>query len=262
MAAVNLKVSGIYVIRNTVSERVYVGSAHKVSFRWNRHRTLLRRGQHHSSFLQASWNKHGEAAFVIELLEAIPDTALLRDREQFWIDALGAFVSDGGLNAARSADHPTRGKNHTDARRRQIGDFFRGRMLSPEHVAKSAASRTGLKRSAEFKARMSALAKGRAMSPETRAKIGAAGLGRKMPPEAIARTAASWLGRKHAPESIAKMRTSQTGRRRTPESIAKYQATVAGRPGHPHSLDTIAKLKASALIRPFRARDPATGRYL
>src|SRR5215468_7946604 len=84
----HLSASGIYRIKNVVSGRVYIGSAVNLPSRWKLHRSLLRRGKHHSRSLQRSWCKHGATAFVFELIEPVDDRKRLIEREQFWINSL------------------------------------------------------------------------------------------------------------------------------------------------------------------------------
>lgn len=67
----NSEKSGIYKIINTVNDRIYVGSAKHFKSRYYQHLTSLRKGTHHNKFLQADFNKCGEASFVFEVLETV-----------------------------------------------------------------------------------------------------------------------------------------------------------------------------------------------
>lgn len=62
---------GIYRIRNTLNEKVYVGSAVDIRKRWQGHKSHLDEGVHHCRYLQRAWLKHGEIAFVFEFIEAV-----------------------------------------------------------------------------------------------------------------------------------------------------------------------------------------------
>jgi len=91
--------TGVYSIENTVTGKLYVGSAAK-SFarRWNIHRCLLKKGCHHSKHLQAAWNKYGPEAFVFDVIvETQPEFAV--SEEQYWINMLGTDHEDFGYNA-------------------------------------------------------------------------------------------------------------------------------------------------------------------
>lgn len=55
--------SGIYLIINTKTNCVYVGSAVDIKRRFRQHRHQLRNNKHYSTYLQRSWNKHKEENF-------------------------------------------------------------------------------------------------------------------------------------------------------------------------------------------------------
>ena len=68
------------------SERcIYVGSSVDPRRRFVGHRGLLRHGIHESLVLQNVWNKEGEQAMTVVLLESCPKEEI-REREQNWID--------------------------------------------------------------------------------------------------------------------------------------------------------------------------------
>ena len=58
----------IYVIRNTVTEKCYVGSTTRPYHRLHHHKRHLRMGGHSSTPLQRAWTKYGEASFLYEPL--------------------------------------------------------------------------------------------------------------------------------------------------------------------------------------------------
>lgn len=79
--------SGIYRILCRANQKAYIGSAVNIKRRWMRHRNDLRSGQHHSTYMQRSYDKHGEDAFVFEVLEECA-VSLLVEREQDYLDQL------------------------------------------------------------------------------------------------------------------------------------------------------------------------------
>lgn len=81
--------AGIYAIKNTLNNKMYIGSTACFKNRWRRHRQCLRGNYHHSPHLQSSYNKLGESRFVFIVLEEcenIRETLILL--EQKYMDEL------------------------------------------------------------------------------------------------------------------------------------------------------------------------------
>src|SRR3990167_10732304 len=78
----------IYAITNMDNGKCYIGSAKSFRVRRNNHLSSLRRGIHHSPYLQMSWIKYGPRAFTFQPLELIKDENQLIPREQWWLDNL------------------------------------------------------------------------------------------------------------------------------------------------------------------------------
>ena len=79
--------TGIYIIKNEINGKVYVGSAIDFNKRWNRHTSALNKGKHHSKHLQSAWNKYGESAFFFEKIQYCTKEDLIKN-EQWWLDLL------------------------------------------------------------------------------------------------------------------------------------------------------------------------------
>lgn len=99
--------AGIYIIRNYVNSKVYIGSTVNINERWNRHTSLT---QSTCYRLRNAMRKHGVDQFFWEWLEPIEITnltkqgvrSLLLTREQCFLDALQPF-NNVGYNIARKA---------------------------------------------------------------------------------------------------------------------------------------------------------------
>lgn len=78
--------SGIYKITNTLTGKCYIGSAVNVEQRWRQHHFALKRGTHHSQYLQRAWGKHGSEMFVFSRLITCSRENLLT-YEQLCLDA-------------------------------------------------------------------------------------------------------------------------------------------------------------------------------
>ncbi len=77
--------SGIYQIKNLITNKLYIGSAVNFKNRWSKHKSELNKNIHGNKHLQASWNKYGEEAFEFKILE-YSETNKLIEREQIYID--------------------------------------------------------------------------------------------------------------------------------------------------------------------------------
>lgn len=96
---------GIYQIVCAINGKRYIGSAVNLQHRWITHRRELRMGIHGNSYLQKSWDKHGEHAFQFHVLEFVEVSDLLRVEQQ-WLDAAQTTDAAIGFNIC-----PTAGSN-------------------------------------------------------------------------------------------------------------------------------------------------------
>jgi nitrate/nitrite-specific signal transduction histidine kinase len=96
---------GIFQIRNTANEKVFVDSSINVPGKMNRHKFQLNAGVHASKSLQTDWNELGETAFEFEVLEDVTpkedpnyDYAVDLDfLEDLWLEKLEPY-GDKGYN--------------------------------------------------------------------------------------------------------------------------------------------------------------------
>lgn len=95
--------TGVYLIVNTLNDKVYVGSA-SISFkqRWKGHRDELRGDRHKNRHLQRAWNKYGESSFEFVILEVCKQSSCV-DREQYWMDFYEVMNKDKGYNISPTA---------------------------------------------------------------------------------------------------------------------------------------------------------------
>ena len=129
--------SGIYHIKNTVSNGIYFGRSVDVPDRISHHRQQLIRGVHVNKRLQRSWDKHGEKAFEFQMIwEEVPEN--LEELE-------GGFLPNNKLGCfARSEET-----------KKKMSVAFTGREFSEKHKQKIAEGKIGLKASVETKQKMS-----------------------------------------------------------------------------------------------------------
>lgn len=91
--------SGIYIIKNTQNNKVYVGSSVNVKNREYKHFWMLSRGVHDNPHLQKSYNKYGKSSFIFEVVE-ICDESKLIDKENYYISNYKSNVISFGYNLA------------------------------------------------------------------------------------------------------------------------------------------------------------------
>lgn len=94
---------GVFQIRNTVNEKVFVGSSLNLPGIKNRHEFQLKMGGHPNKRLQAEYNEFGSDKFVFEILEELlPRTepnydyrADLTFLEDLWLEKLEPYGECG-----------------------------------------------------------------------------------------------------------------------------------------------------------------------
>ncbi len=198
--------SGVYSITNTIDGKRNIGSTsdfYKRFFAGNGHISLLRNNKHFNSHLQSAWNKYGEIAFKIELLELCPVQDLFK-RELYFITKFGGI--DSGLLYNLTMPDINSPCGH----------------LSQLTKNKISQSNMGRKRTEESKKKMSKCHIGKKLSEETKRKIGEASKGHKLSAEAKRKIGLSasqrnmgnlyCLGRKFSEETKKKMSDSHKGK--------------------------------------------------
>jgi group I intron endonuclease len=137
-----MKITGIYIIKNSIDTRVYIGSAVNFEARKYRHILHLRNQKHHSRKLQRFVNKYGIDVISFEILEECR-IDLLMQREQFYIDAFNSC--EKGFNELPTAGSwlnkkhrpesllrigaASKGRKKTEAMKRNIQAKMKGRVI-------------------------------------------------------------------------------------------------------------------------------------
>lgn len=197
--------SGIYTIKNTVTNKMYVGSAVDLSDRFSVHICALKYGRHHNDYLQKSWDKYGEDSFVFDVIEECPKEILI-EREQYWIDLYNVTNRAVGYNILEHAGSRS-GFKHKEETKKKISESLRGKMSDKNNPMYG---RTGSK-SPNF---------GKPMSEETKRKLSEAKTGRKLTEEHKKKISKAVSGKnnpmygvylKHSKETRKKMSDSRRG---------------------------------------------------
>lgn len=224
--------SGVYIIRNSVNAKVYVGSAVDFWKRYRKHRNNLKNTNHHSLPLQRFVDKYESKILRFELLEVIAlcKVALL-EAEQKWIIHYESSDRKKGFNMAPAAGsllgykHPFRKRAPHSEETRRIMSENRKRnpiLLTPEQrerqrTAVSAASR---------------LRKGKPATPRTPeqeerriASVRAANTGRKMPEEHKKKLSDARKGKKRDPAIGEKISQAHRARKAAGLPVGRAKGT-------------------------------------
>ena len=218
---------GIYVIRNIVNSKAYLGSAIDINKRIGEHLRALRNGTHHNIHLQRAWNKYGRGVFEFKILLYCNPEELLSN-EQDGIDYYTELLGWAGLY----------------------------------NICPTAGSSLGLKASMETRAKLSASHKGKTSgrkgkknSPEHRAKLSASHMGKKLSLAARAKISANHR-KENTPGQFAKFSATMKGRKRGPHSPEWRAKLSAANMGHEVSAETRAKISAGNKGRTFPPCSP------
>lgn len=153
---------GIYQIKNKITGDIYIGSSSNVEKRLNEHRRKLLLNLHHSIILQRSYNKYGLVNFEFSLICKC-DLILKLYIEQLYLESMRPY-----FNTSLSSSAPMQGRKHSDKtkllfKQREIrkgkDSPSYGKKWTEKTRIKSIKSRTGLKRSQDFKNKISAINK-------------------------------------------------------------------------------------------------------
>ncbi len=119
--------SGIYIIKNLVNGKVYVGSSVNLHRRWVVHKYRLKANKHHSIKLQNSWNKYGSDAFEFITIQLCKKENLITE-EQYWIDWFDSYLI--GYNCTPKAANSNFGAKHSEETKKINSDLRKGKRIS------------------------------------------------------------------------------------------------------------------------------------
>ncbi len=119
-----MRKGGIYKIINTVTNKIYIGSAIYLCRRKAQHLSNLRLNKHSNKYLQNSWNKYKEKNFKFEIIEYVPNNTDLITKEQYYIDNLKPAYN------LRKLAHSNLGIQHSSETKIKIGTSRLGHKAS------------------------------------------------------------------------------------------------------------------------------------
>lgn len=97
------QICGIYIIKNIINDKVYIGQSVDIYHRWMQHKADLRNGHHHNEHLQRAWNKYGEENFEFRVLTEC-DESELNNFEKLFIEEYKSHDGCYGYNLTIGGD--------------------------------------------------------------------------------------------------------------------------------------------------------------
>lgn len=151
--------SGVYMIKNILDGKKYIGSSVTIRTRLYSHRSELRNNHHRNAKLQNAFNKYGEKFFVVcvlELCEPIVSTILFLEQKYLDLNPEYNIAKIAGTSYNKNCSE----ENRTKWRNNKLGT-----KLSQETKDRISFSNIGRKFSKETKLKISIAAKGVGFKP-------------------------------------------------------------------------------------------------
>lgn len=135
--------SGIYFILNTISLKLYIGSAIYLLKRRSEHFTRLAKNIHHNEHLQRAYNLYGPTAFEFIIVEFV-EIENLYEREKYFIAKHRTTEEEFGYNKCEVGSGMT-GRKHSEATKEKMRVKQLGRKHTQETKNKISLIQTGRK---------------------------------------------------------------------------------------------------------------------
>ena len=241
---------GIYMIKNMVNSKIYIGQSVDIEKRWREHRSGLRGNDHDNKHLQNAWNKYGESNFEFTVICEC-DESQLNTKEIDYIAKLKTYDPKVGYNKTYGGE----GGRHTEETRRKLSEAHKGKTLSEEHKRKMRENH------ADFKGENAPMY-GKHHSKETRKRLSDINRGKTIPEETREKISENnsryWKGKTRSEETREKISDSLKGRTLSDETRKKLSESRKG-----HIVSEATKKKISgANSKPIVQIDASTNKVI
>lgn len=171
-------INAIYIIKNTVNNKVYVGSSTNLRKRWNDHIRELNEGIHINDHLQKSWNHYGMESFDFLVVSVVEDSDELLLLEDYYINKYDSMNVDKGYNLISADRHEIsnstreklsvagKGRCHTEESKQKISQAKKGMVFTEEHRRKLSEAHKGKHLSKQSRKKVSEYQKSREWTPK------------------------------------------------------------------------------------------------
>lgn len=218
--------SGVYQIILKEDGRSYIGSATNIDDRWRAHgNNALNENLKIKQVISHAIKKYGADSFEWKVLEYCDESQLL-DREQYWLDIVQPFVSNGnGFNVRKTANSNLGIVRSVESRTKQ-SNSMKNKPKTETHKVNMSLS-WYKNRGAEYFLNLSEKIKGDknpAKRPEVRKKISEAMTGKtwKHDADRMKKHRERLTGRKYTEDQKKRMSTAQTGLKRSAEAKESF----------------------------------------
>lgn len=170
---------GIYLIKNTINNKVYIGQAQDIESRWKEHRRKYNLPKNKNIILYKAFKKYGIENFTFEVIEECVKEEL-NERETFYIKFYNAYAfqdNPSGYNMTREGGS-CRGCVHNKEQNKKHSKIMKGRTpmnkgvpMSEEQKKKLREIMLGKTLTEEHKIKISKSQMGKEVSDETKDKI-------------------------------------------------------------------------------------------
>lgn len=149
----------IYIIKNVVSNKVYIGQTINFNRRKSEHKFSLKYNKCDNRYIQGDLNKYGIDSFKFEILEDNVNAENLLERETYWINYYGGIDSENVYNEKdiNNINKQARDNLSNSVKGCKNGMYGKHHTTKTKQILSEKISRikTGVPRSEEFKVKMS-----------------------------------------------------------------------------------------------------------
>lgn len=131
--------SGVYLIVNTATAKVYIGQTSNLERRFAQHKQALRSHAHHNTQLQADWDAMGPDAFIFRVHALLPKERLSHIEFSLISSSLGVGCYNAPWADRNQGRKPLDGACKTKPRSVRLTDVRWGKLkaLGSEWLAKA-----------------------------------------------------------------------------------------------------------------------------
>lgn len=175
----------IYIIKNKINNKVYIGKTGDPEERWNKHLSAARNENEGECFVvHRALNKYGSENFDFSVIEEVVAEPEVLEREIYWIafykSNICRYGNDFGYNLTDGGEGAT-GHKHTEVSKLKMSKALRGVPKSEEHKASLRQAHLGKVLTDEHKENIGKAGRGKKRTDKSKENYRQSKLGTKNP---------------------------------------------------------------------------------